>query len=39
MLNVGKLPQIGLKSLLYVYKCDACREVQLIRDMDGRAPM
>ena len=39
MLNVGKLPQIGLKSLLHVYKCDPCREVQLVRDMDGRAPM
>jgi hypothetical protein len=39
MLNVGKLPQIGLKSLLHVYKCDPCREVQLIRDADGRAPI
>ena len=39
MLNVGKLPQIGLKSLLHVYKCDPCREVQLVRDADGRAPI
>jgi predicted RNA-binding Zn-ribbon protein involved in translation (DUF1610 family) len=39
MLNVGKLPQIGLKSLLHVYKCDPCREVQLVRDADVRAPI
>jgi hypothetical protein len=25
--RIGKLPQIGLRPLVYVYKCDACNQI------------
>jgi len=25
--RIGKLPRIGLRPLVYVYKCDACNQV------------
>jgi len=25
--RIGKLPQIGLRPLVYVYKCDACNRI------------
>jgi hypothetical protein len=25
--RIGKLPQIGLRPLVYVYKCDACKRI------------
>jgi hypothetical protein len=25
--RIGKLPQIGLRPLVYVYKCDACNKI------------
>jgi len=28
---VGKLPQIGLRPLIYVYKCDLCRDIMEVK--------
>jgi hypothetical protein len=25
--RIGKLPRIGLRPLVYVYKCDACNQI------------
>jgi hypothetical protein len=25
--SIGKLPRIGLRPLVYVYKCDACNQI------------
>jgi hypothetical protein len=29
--KIGKLPEVGLHSLLYVYKCEPCRQVISIK--------
>jgi hypothetical protein len=26
-IRIGKLPRIGLRPLVYVYKCDACKQI------------
>jgi len=31
MAKVGKLPSIGMRPLLHVYKCADCREVVTVR--------
>ena len=38
--TVGKLPRIGLRPLLYVYKCDACNQITSIEPerQDEAAP-
>jgi hypothetical protein len=28
--QIGKLPRIGLRPLIYVYKCDACNQITSI---------
>lgn len=28
--RIGKLPRIGLRPLVYVYKCDACNQITSI---------
>ena len=28
--QIGKLPRIGLRPLIYVYKCDACNKITSI---------
>jgi hypothetical protein len=28
--QIGKLPRIGLRPLVYVYKCDACNQITSI---------
>ncbi|MFG3591696.1 hypothetical protein [Bradyrhizobium sp. RDI18] len=29
-IQIGKLPRIGLRPLVYVYKCDACNQITSI---------
>jgi hypothetical protein len=29
--RIGKLPRIGLRPLVYVYKCDACNQITSIK--------
>jgi hypothetical protein len=28
--RIGKLPRIGLRPLVYVYKCDACNQITAV---------
>lgn len=39
--NVGKLPRIGLRPLIYVYKCNACHQIMSIEPelQEQRAPL
>jgi hypothetical protein len=38
--RIGKLPRIGLRPLVYVYKCDACNQITSIEPerQDKAAP-
>jgi hypothetical protein len=29
--TIGKLPRIGLRPLLYVYKCDTCQQIMSVQ--------
>ena len=36
--QIGKLPRIGLRPLVYVYKCDACNQIVSIEPERQESP-
>ena len=36
--QIGKLPRIGLRPLVYVYKCDACNHITSIEPEQQDSP-
>jgi hypothetical protein len=36
--RIGKLPRIGLRPLLYVYKCDACNQIMSVEPEQQDSP-
>ena len=36
--QIGKLPRIGLRPLVYVYKCDACNQITSIEPERQESP-